>query len=59
MKQMHFFFTTMTNNYALPHYEREHPGLGRWDIQALMARDYKLGRCMGLSSNGMWSKEHQ
>ena len=56
---MHTFFTTMTNNYARPHYEREHPHLSQWDRQALMARDFVLGRCMGLSSSGMWLPEHQ
>ena len=59
MRKQHLPFATMTNNYARQHYEEEHPSLNAWEIQALMARDWHLGRCMGLTSSGVWTRERQ
>ena len=59
MRKQHLPFTTMTNNYARKHYEEEHPSLNPWEIQALMARDWHLDRCMGLTSSGIWTRERQ
>ena len=59
MWRKHNHFTIMTQGHARPHYEREHPQLSPWDLQALMARDYWQGRCRGLGKSGMWTLEHQ